>query len=168
MNYNSWTLNWDLPQRLWTRLGPVPPQSIPCCFVFQGDYQEQVKCSAEDTVLLCELGNPFRSNQEVPNVRVTEVLCTAVCHLKWVSWLLGSGVDHISTIYDQFRRQRDSDCSSTVHVGLSVSHTQPYTLTHTMCIQCVPRVFRLSEQSDLNPVFISMLVIVSLQASLSM
>lgn len=34
-------------------------------FVFQGGVQVMVECSVEDTVLLCELGNPFRSNQEV-------------------------------------------------------------------------------------------------------
>lgn len=46
-------------------LDQFPLQIVPCWFVFQGDLQERAECSVEGTVLICELGNPFKSNQEV-------------------------------------------------------------------------------------------------------
>lgn len=36
-------------------------------FVSQGDASAMVECSVKDSFLLCELGNPFRSNQKVGN-----------------------------------------------------------------------------------------------------
>lgn len=53
-------------------------QTVLCWFVFQGDVQERAECSVEDTVLICELGNPFKSNQEVQNVVGTA--STMVCN----------------------------------------------------------------------------------------
>ncbi|KAK5885689.1 hypothetical protein CesoFtcFv8_019374 [Champsocephalus esox] len=81
----------------------------------QGDIQ--VECSAEDQVLLCELGNPFRSNYQVQVLIIFQ----------------------------------------TSEISLN-----------TREIQTVLQLSTLSEQDDLLPVCISMLVRFSLQTSLSL
>ncbi|KAG8006599.1 Integrin alpha-3 [Nibea albiflora] len=43
----------------------IPPLLIYSGVRAKGDVQSVVECSAEDDVLLCELGNPFKSNQKV-------------------------------------------------------------------------------------------------------
>ncbi|XP_069572345.1 integrin alpha-3-like isoform X2 [Brachyistius frenatus] len=43
----------------------VPPSLIYSGVETQGNVSVDVECSAEETVLLCELGNPFRRNQQV-------------------------------------------------------------------------------------------------------
>ncbi|TWW54459.1 Integrin alpha-3 CD49 antigen-like family member C [Takifugu flavidus] len=91
--------------------------SHPCCFLFQSAEPEPVQCSVEGDSLLCELGNPFRSNQEV------QVL---------------------------IRFQPNE-------INLDIRE-----------IQTVIQLSTLSEQADVSPVFISMLVKISLQASLTL
>ncbi|XP_029692243.1 integrin alpha-3-like isoform X2 [Takifugu rubripes] len=99
--------------------------SIPAMFRFSGvrtkklksAEPEPVQCSVEGDSLLCELGNPFRSNQEV------QVL---------------------------IRFQPNE-------INLDIRE-----------IQTVIQLSTLSEQADVSPVFISMLVKISLQASLTL
>nr|XP_046270216.1 integrin alpha-3-like isoform X2 [Scatophagus argus] len=94
--------------------------SIPPVFIYSGvrtKGDDQVKCSADDSVLLCDLGNPFRSNQEVQVLIIFQ----------------------------------PSDIS-----------------LNSREIQSVLQLSTLSEQSDLFPVSVSMLVKYSLQAYLSL
>ncbi|XP_034566617.1 integrin alpha-3-like [Notolabrus celidotus] len=82
---------------------------------FQGDVHAVVECSVKDTVLICELGNPFKSNEKV------EVLI----------------------IFQPSKISLD-----------------------TRVIQSVLQLSTLSEQTDLLPVSVTMLVDYSLQTSL--
>uniref|UniRef100_UPI0037E8BF5E integrin alpha-3-like isoform X2 n=1 Tax=Semicossyphus pulcher TaxID=241346 RepID=UPI0037E8BF5E len=95
----------------------IPPVLIYSGVRAKGDSQAKVECSVEDTVLLCELGNPFKSNQKV----------------------------QVLIIF------------------------QPSEISlETREIQSVLQLSTLSEQSDLFPVSVSMLVEYSLQASLTL
>lgn len=64
------------------RTGTGPSFSQLLWSVFQGDMMERVECSVGGAVLLCELGNPFRSNQEVQNSAGPQTAasdCSTVC-----------------------------------------------------------------------------------------
>nr|XP_033501660.1 integrin alpha-3-like isoform X1 [Epinephelus lanceolatus]XP_033501661.1 integrin alpha-3-like isoform X1 [Epinephelus lanceolatus] len=96
--------------------------SIPASLIYsgvrtKGDVQAVVKCSVEDVVLLCELGNPFKSNQKV----------------------------QVLIIFQPSEISLD-----------------------TREIQSLLQLSTLSEQSDLSPVSVSMLVEYSLQSSLTL
>ncbi|XP_049925620.1 integrin alpha-3-like isoform X2 [Epinephelus moara] len=96
--------------------------SIPASLIYsgvrtKGDVQAVVKCSVEDNVLLCELGNPFKSNQKV----------------------------QVLIIFQPSEISLD-----------------------TREIQSLLQLSTLSEQSDLSPVSVSMLVEYSLQTSLTL
>ncbi|KAL7379076.1 hypothetical protein ABVT39_022864 [Epinephelus coioides] len=96
--------------------------SIPASLIYsgvrtKGDIQTVVKCSVEDVVLLCELGNPFKSNQKV----------------------------QVLIIFQPSEISLD-----------------------TREIQSLLQLSTLSEQSDLSPVSVSMLVEYSLQTSLTL
>ncbi|XP_072224660.1 integrin alpha-3-like [Leuresthes tenuis] len=95
----------------------IPPLLIYSGVQTKGDASAAVQCSSEDAVLLCELGNPFRSNQKV------QVLI-------------------------KFQPSEISLDSREIQSLLQLS--------------------TLSEQSDLSPVSVSMLVDYSLQTSLTL
>lgn len=57
-------VEYQSPQRRNRTWSWCPPVSL-CWFILQSDVQEQVECLVEGDNLLCELGNPFKSNQEV-------------------------------------------------------------------------------------------------------
>ncbi|XP_035852954.1 integrin alpha-3-like isoform X1 [Sander lucioperca] len=95
----------------------IPPSLIYSGVRKKGDGPAAVECSIEDTVLLCELGNPFKSNQKV------QVLII-------------------------FQTSEISLDTREIRSGLQLS--------------------TLSEQSDLLPVSVSMLVEYSLQTSLTL
>ncbi|XP_070838183.1 integrin alpha-3-like isoform X2 [Chaetodon trifascialis] len=95
----------------------IPPLLIYSGVRTKGDVQAMVECSVVDAVLLCELGNPFKSNQKV----------------------------QVLIIFQPSEISLDS-----------------------REIQSVLQLSTLSEQSDLFPVNVSMLVEYSLQASLTL
>ncbi|XP_071319884.1 integrin alpha-3-like isoform X2 [Trachinotus anak] len=95
----------------------IPPSLIYSGVRRKGEATAAVECSTEDIVLLCELGNPFKSNQ------TTQVLIIF----------------------------QPSDIS-----------------LDTRKIQSLLQLSTLSEQSDLSPVSVSMLVEYSLQTSLTL
>lgn len=196
----TWTWLTDLRLETWPLSGPPP---VSCVCFLQGDVHELVECIVEDTELLCELGNPFKSNQEVQTVGTIEfkilfciffinvstvILLLRLCYCVYIS---GPGLHHISAIWDQFSHQRDSFFAANVHVWHTLTHacththihtcmyTNTCTYTHTHIQICTHTdtqrcwlvtlcVFRLSEQSDLFPQSVSILVEYSLQASLTL
>ncbi|XP_041812196.1 integrin alpha-3-like isoform X2 [Chelmon rostratus] len=95
----------------------IPPLLIYSGVRTKGDVQAMVECSVVEAVLLCELGNPFKSNQKV----------------------------QVLIIFQPSEISLDS-----------------------RVIQSVLQLSTLSEQSDLFPVTVSMLVEYSLQASLAL
>ncbi|XP_070779451.1 integrin alpha-3-like [Enoplosus armatus] len=95
----------------------IPPLLIYSGVRTKGDIQAMVECSVVDAVLLCELGNPFKSNQKVQVLIIFQL-------------------DEISL--------------------------------DTRKIHSLLQLSTLSEQSDLSPVSVSMLVEYSLQTSLTL
>ncbi|XP_037647357.1 integrin alpha-3-like isoform X2 [Sebastes umbrosus] len=95
----------------------IPPSLVYSGVRTKGDIQVGVECSVEDSVLLCELGNPFKSNQRV----------------------------QVLIIFQPSEISLD-----------------------TREIQSLLQLSTLSEQSDLFPVSVSMLVEYSLQTSLTL
>ncbi|KAM8844188.1 LOW QUALITY PROTEIN: integrin alpha-3-like [Spinachia spinachia] len=96
--------------------------SIPSSLIYsgvrtKGDPQAVVQCSVEDSVVLCELGNPFKSNQQVQVLVIFQAS------------------------------------------GISLD---------TRKIESLLQLSTFSEQMDLSPVFLSMLVQYSLQTSLTL
>uniref|UniRef100_A0AAQ4QTB2 Integrin alpha-2 domain-containing protein n=1 Tax=Gasterosteus aculeatus aculeatus TaxID=481459 RepID=A0AAQ4QTB2_GASAC len=96
--------------------------SIPSSLLYsgvrtKGDLQAVMECSVEDSVLLCELGNPFKSNRQVQVLIIFQAS------------------------------------------GISLD---------TRKIESLLQLSTFSEQTDLSPVFLSMLVEYSLQTSLTL
>ncbi|CAK6981984.1 integrin alpha-3-like [Scomber scombrus] len=120
----------------------IPPSLIYSRVETKGDIAV-VKCSFDDTVLLCELGNPFKSNQTVQNILHSLLL-------------LSVNMLSIFLIFGPFQ--------VTVLIVFQPSEIS----LDTKEIQSVLQLSTLSEQDDLSPVSASLLVEYSLQTSLSL